>query len=233
MILKPFINYYGGKYKTSLIYPEPKHNLIIEPFAGAAGYSLRHYKHKVKLYEKYDDLVKMWQFLIDSSEDDILSLPIIFESLEKTNIPEGAKILIGFLLNTGTTRPCKTRSKWAKEYEHSGQFWSEKRRKRIAEQVEKIKHWEIHKIENYSEISNEKATWFIDPPYQKQGIHYVHSSSSICFNSLGEWCKNLSGQVIICEQEGANWMPWNNYKEVKSNNKTKTSKEVWYHAEQE
>lgn len=231
-MLKPFINYYGGKFRCAPMYPDPSFNVIIEPFAGAAGYSLRHYKKKVILYEKYDDLVEMWRFLISSSESDIMSLPVYFEDLQKVNIPQGAKVLIGFLLNTGTTRPCKTKSKWAKEYSTSSQFWGEKRRERIAKQVIQIKHWEIYKIEDYSMIPQETATWFIDPPYQKQGIHYVHGSSEINFNALGSWCKQRKGEVIVCEQEGADWLPWNNTKEIKGNNKTKTSKEVWFYAKQ-
>lgn len=214
------------------MYPNPSFDVIIEPFAGAAGYSLRHYTKKVKLYEKYTDLILMWEFLIQASYDDIMYLPLEFEDITKEDIPKGAQVLIGFLLNTGTTRPCLSKSKWAKEYSQTSQFWGEKRRSRIAEQVSKIKHWEIHKISDFSEIPNEKATWFIDPPYQKQGIHYVHGSQDISFDSLGQWCLERKGEVIVCEQEGADWLPWNSAKEIKGNNKTKTSKEVWYYAQQ-
>lgn len=214
------------------MYPSPSFDVIVEPFAGAAGYSLRNHTKKIKLYEKYDDLVCMWKYLIESSSDDIMSLPIEFEDITKENVPRGAKVLIGFLLNTGTTRPSLTKSKWAKEYSQTCQFWGEKRRKRIADQVCLIKHWEIYKINDYTEIPNEEATWFIDPPYQKQGIHYVHGSQEISFASLGDWCLSRKGEVIVCEQEGADWLPWNSAKEIKGNNKTKTSKEVWYYARQ-
>lgn len=232
MTLKPFINYYGGKYRCALMYPNPQFDVIIEPFAGAAGYALRHHTKKVKLYEKYDVLVEMWRFLIEASEDDIMSLPLVFEDLDNENIPIGAKTLIGFLLNTGSARPCKTKSKWAKQNLKSSQFWGEKRRERIASQVSKIKHWEIHKIASFEEIPNEQATWFIDPPYQKQGIHYVHNSNDISFEILSQWCLSRKGEIIVCEQEQADWLPWNNRKTIKGNNYTKKSNEVWYHAEQ-
>lgn len=39
--LKPFWRYYGGKYRAAPRYPVPLHRTIVEPFAGAAGYSLR------------------------------------------------------------------------------------------------------------------------------------------------------------------------------------------------
>ena len=35
----------------------------------------------------------------------------------------------------------------------------------IAQNLNKIKHWEIRK-DDYRNIENEDATWFIDPPYQ-------------------------------------------------------------------
>lgn len=230
--MKPFINYFGGKYRCALMYPKPEHNVIIEPFAGGAGYALRHYQHKVKLYEVYDDLFLMWDFLIKAKKEDVLCLPIEFESIDSLDVPQGAKVLIGFLLNTGTTRPCKTRSKWASQYSEGSQFWGKKRRQRIAEQVELIKHWEVYKISDYSEIENEKAMWFIDPPYQKQGVCYVHGSGDIDYKHLGQWSKERKGQVIVCEQEGADWLEWNNQKTIKGNNKTKQSAEVWYYANQ-
>jgi len=227
--MKNFINYYGGKFRAAKMYPYPSNNLIIEPFAGAAGYSIRHHTKKVKLYEVDNNLVCMWDFLIKSSYDDIISLPINFESVNDLNIPDGAKILIGFCINTGSAVPCNIRSKWSRENPEHPTFWGIKRRLRIAEQVKNIKHWEIIKINDYSDIQNEKATWFIDPPYQKQGIYYKHSSKNIDFCNLSKWCLDRKGEIIVCEQEGADWLPWNNKKEIKSNIKTNKSCEVWYH----
>ena len=40
--LKPFFSYFGGKWRTAKHYPGPSRDLIIEPFAGSAGYSVRH-----------------------------------------------------------------------------------------------------------------------------------------------------------------------------------------------
>jgi site-specific DNA-adenine methylase len=51
MSLRPFFTYTGGKYRLAPRYPEPRHNLIIEPFAGSAGYSLRHPEREVLLID--------------------------------------------------------------------------------------------------------------------------------------------------------------------------------------
>lgn len=227
--MKTFINYYGGKFRIAGMYPAPAHNLIVEPFAGGAGYALRHYKHKVMLFEANQDLVDMWQWLISATSDDVMALPTEFTHLDELDVPRGAKVLIGFCLNTGVVTPCKTRSKWAKEYSTTAQFWGDKRRARIAAQVGEIKHWECYKVQNYFQVPDLKATWFIDPPYKAQGIHYPHGSDQIDYSILANWCLGRRGEIIVCEQEGAKWLPWTHSKSVKANAKTKRSAEVWLH----
>lgn len=51
MNLSPFFCYYGGKWRAALKYPKPAFAKVIEPFAGAAGYSLRYPHLDVTLYE--------------------------------------------------------------------------------------------------------------------------------------------------------------------------------------
>jgi site-specific DNA-adenine methylase len=227
--MKTFINYYGGKYRISAMYGPPKYDTIIEPFAGAAGYSLRHSEKNVKLYEVNTDLVAMWKWLISASPEDVLRLPVKFDHTDELDVEHGAKVLIGFCLNTGIVSPAKTRSNWAKEYNETKQFWGIGRRERISQQVTGIKHWECILVGDYSEIPNQEATWFIDPPYQNQGKHYIHNCENINFTHLAEWSKNRDGEVFVCEQEGATWLPWTHSKDVKANAKTLRSKEVWYY----
>lgn len=43
MILRPFFTYFGAKWRAAPHYPPPTHPTVIEPFAGAAGYALRHH----------------------------------------------------------------------------------------------------------------------------------------------------------------------------------------------
>lgn len=76
---------------------------------------------------------------------------------------------------------------------------------KIRDSLFKIKHWEI-RLGTYSDIENEKATWFIDPPYQYGGECYPESNRNIDFKMLGEWCLNRDGQVIVCENTRATWM---------------------------
>lgn len=53
------------------------------------------------------------------------------------------------------------------------------------------------------------ATWFIDPPYRgRPGSHYRYGSKLIDYTNLAAWCQMLPGQVIVCEQHGADWLPF-------------------------
>ena len=76
MRLKPFFTYFGGKYRIAGKYPYPIHMKIIEPFAGSAGYSLRHYSRlrQVELWDVNPQIVGTWDYLIKSPESEILSL---------------------------------------------------------------------------------------------------------------------------------------------------------------
>src|ERR1700677_4867140 len=106
MTLRPFFTYYGGKYRIGPKYPKPLHDTIIEPFAGSAGYSLRHPEKQVILYDMNPRIVATWQYLLKTTEKDIYSLPEIFDDLrEVKNINQEAKWLIGWWCNKGSCEP--------------------------------------------------------------------------------------------------------------------------------
>lgn len=45
-------SYYGSKSKIIRYYSEPKHDIIIEPFAGSAQYAFKYWDKQVTLIEK-------------------------------------------------------------------------------------------------------------------------------------------------------------------------------------
>lgn len=101
---------------------------------------------------------------------------------------------------------------------------------RIASQVDKIRHWKL--IEgNYSDAPNIEATWFIDPPYIKAGTSYRASSRKINFENLAVWCRERHGQTIVCEQDGAEWLPFRPFLKAKSNESVNggkiSSESIW------
>lgn len=108
-------------------------------------------------------------------------------------------------------------------------YWGEGIRGRIANQLQHIRHWTIAN-KSYAEIENQDATWFVDPPYQVSGVRYRFNE--IDFDHLGKWCQSRQGQVMVCEQDGAAWLPFAHFRTVKAlegRNGAKKSKEViWY-----
>ena len=197
---KNMFSYYGSKSKIVDYYPPPKHKRIIEPFAGSARYSLKYWQNDVLLVDKYPVIVGIWNYLIQATKADILALPDLKtgDNVDTFNISQEEKWLIGFCINGGSAQPKKT----AKDYN----TWGEAKI-RIADDVQKIKHWKVI-LGSYEDLENEEATWFIDPPYQFGGEWYVKSTKHIDFNKLAEWCQGRNGQVIVCENTKADWLPF-------------------------
>jgi hypothetical protein len=81
---------------------------------------------------------------------------------------------------------------------------------RIAAQLPKIRHWQL--IEGtYDQAPDVEATWFIDPPYEVAGNHQYGprcQAKDLDFSALGAWCQQRRGQVMVCENVGASWLPF-------------------------
>ena len=211
-MLRPFWRYFGGKWRAAPRYPFPRHATIIEPFAGAAGYSMRYPHRRVILVEKYHVVAEIWRWLIGASEAEILSVPCV-EAVDDlpAGVAQGARWLVGFSLNAATAHPCNVLSAGRKRMAEMGrnfEGWNEAKRAQVASQVRAIRHWQV--IEgDYTEAPDLEATWFVDPPYRTAGHHYVHGSDTIDYAVLGAWCQSRRGQVIACEaDDGADWLPF-------------------------
>ena len=240
--LRPFFGFYGGKWRDAVKhYPPPTHDVIVEPFAGSAGYSLRYYDRRVILYEIDPVLCAVWDYLIRVKPSEILSIPdvplakddqalngqpLADWTVEDMDIPQEARWLVGFWMNRGTASPRKRPSKWMRDGIRPGSFWGDRVRRTIAGQVEAIRHWEIRECSYTGITEYPRATWFVDPPYQVAGKHYKHGSEGIDFAHLGEWCQCREGQVIVCENEGADWLPFRDLADVKTTRAGQRSKEV-------
>jgi hypothetical protein len=83
-------------------------------------------------------------------------------------------------------------------------------RERIASQLPAIGHWQATQGD-YRAIDDIEATWFIDPPYQLYGATYPCGSRGLDYTALAEWCRTRRGQVIVCEGQGARWLPFEHF----------------------
>lgn len=145
-------------------------------------------------------------------------------------VPAPARSLIGFTMNSSASTPRRTLSSGrrmlrAKHRQFEG--WTSAMRKRVAEQVVHIRHWKV--IEgDFTVAPDVEATWFIDPPYQHAGRHYVHGSRGIDYTALSRWCRSRRGQPIVCEQAGAQWLPFRSLAVFKAGpNSQRSAEAVW------
>jgi site-specific DNA-adenine methylase len=217
-------NYYGSKSRIVGYYPPPKHNKIIEPFAGSARYSLKYWQNDILIVDKYEVVIKVWKYLQQATKEDILKLPK-FEvgmKLDKLGLSDEERLLLGFFAGQGSLVPRNKVSPMAK---HSFDT-SPNRYRNLANNLHKIKHWEI-RLGCYSEIENIEATWFIDPPYQFGGEHYKQSGRQLNYHELAKWCKTRNGQVIVCENMKAEWLPFKPVVKIQGVSNTNTIEAIW------
>ncbi len=212
-------SYYGSKSKIVDYYPRPKHTKIIEPFAGSARYSLKYWQNDVLLVDKYEVVYSVWKYLQQASKTDILGLPKMKQgdNVNDFDISQVEKDFIGFLICRGMESPRKNVSSFVGDISN--------KLNEIANDVYKIKHWKIIHG-SYEDLENVEATWFIDPPYQFGGEHYIESTKNIDFKKLAEWCKTRNGQVIVCENTKATWLPFKPMKEMYGS-RYKTTEAIW------
>jgi site-specific DNA-adenine methylase len=203
-------SYYGSKSKIVDCYPSPKYKTIIEPFAGSGWYSLKYSDHNVILCEKYKVVSDIWNWLISEATAPEILKYIDFtvgQDISELPIREEHKNLIGFCLNRGSVSPKRIVQKWSCQVAARPDWASTTNfaLKRIAKLLPKIKHWTIING-SYSELTNQTATWFIDPPYKVGGQHYI--ANNIDYGNLTEFCQTRKGQVIVCENTKASWLPF-------------------------
>lgn len=207
--LKPFFTYYGGKWRVAPKYPAPRHGRIFEPFGGSAGYSLRYPELDVWINDTDPNVWQTWAYLMSATAEEILALPDLEpgQTTDDLDLPVGARLLIGWWLNKGSAAPKKRPSSFMLKHAAGAPYWGQSIRERIASQLPAIEHWTITAYD-YEELPNWPATWFIDPPYVGAGKYYRHGSAGIDFARLARWCHARHGQVIACEADDADWLPF-------------------------
>jgi hypothetical protein len=190
------------------------HRLVIEPFAGSAGYSMTYLQRadEIRLIEKDPRVVELWNRLMEMEPEEVLAL--------EAEIPAPGVYTSDFLWMTAATSNAiaqLNRLKMPERVPHVARLML----RRIALRLPEVKR-KVTVIEgDYTLAGDDEATWFIDPPYQvstngsaktwfPQGMGYARGckSTDLDFEALAEWCRSRRGQVIVCEQRGATWLPF-------------------------
>ncbi len=198
--------YFGSKYKSVGAYPVPAFDTIVEPFAGSAAYAVAHRHVKnVLLFEKDKRVVALWRRLLSGTVTELL------KTVDPVAGEMSSDLLVAFAAGR-TTRDTPERflvsPRMAQRYRSMVL--------RIASVLDECRHFKITQGD-YTDAPDKEAVWFIDPPYQHRdgrwdrtrGGRYLHANKDIDFKNLARWCLSRRGQVIVCEQDGADWMPWN------------------------
>jgi hypothetical protein len=225
--LRPFFYFFGAKNRMAGRYPAPLFSQIVEPFAGSAAYSVRYYESNVTLYEIDPVVFGVWDFLIKAKRNEILRLPVGFDDISDLNLPQEAKWFLGFNVQHSRTKPANVHGSWSRSGERPKSFWGEFRRSVVADQVGLIRHWKIYNSSYKESTRHCAATWFIDPPYHRDGAAYAYSD--IDYTEVGTFCRARAGQVIVCEQEGAAWLPFKMFGSVQCHPSRGFRNEVVYY----
>lgn len=221
--------YYGGKHRAAPRYPKPTYGTIVEPFAGAAGYAL-HYAHlDVVLVDAYPVVAGIWRYLTRTSTAEVLRIPCVEDTHDLPSwVPQEARWLVGMNLGLVCHSPHRRLSSGMRRNAASNpnrkvSGWTPAMRERVARQVPHIRHWRV--IEgDYTAAPDVEATWFVDPPYVVAGRHYRRRVKD--YSALGEWCLRRRGQVMVCEAEGADWLPFQPFADLPAMAGDKKSSEV-------
>ncbi len=194
MKIHPLFKWFGSKWSAAKLYPEPRYNIIVEPYAGSAGYCLNYADYHCVIYDSNEQLQKLWKWLIkDATQQDILDIPINLEigtDIRTLGLSEGQALLLKNWQRTNNVGDCWTISKWG----HLPGQWTANCRARVAEESQAIKHWQFREYVwdiNY-------ATFFIDPPYL---YNYRYKVKDFDYERMTDHICSLRSntQVIVCE----------------------------------
>tara|TARA_R110000772_G_scaffold249530_2_gene363869 strand:+ start:41063 stop:41746 length:684 start_codon:yes stop_codon:yes gene_type:complete len=211
--------YYGAKNLLSRYYPSPCYDTIIEPFAGSAAYScynmMRNGNLNSIICDKNEDVANAWDFILNCSENDIVNYPT----------PKIGDYAYDFLIKTCSASNASSKCKKMKYTDRLDRVFQIQKRRII--KFFPIRNRIKFILGDYRAIENTQATWFIDPPYQilnKNGSVFQNgdgysktcNSTSLDFKELSSYCENRLGQIIVCEKEGADWLPFQKFRKNKT-----------------
>lgn len=208
----PLFKWFGSKWQASKYYPEPRCERVFEPYAGGAGYSLRHASKRVTLWESNTNLLALWYWLTrEATEQAIREIPCHLPEgtdIRTLGLTAGQALLLKHWQRTNNVGECWTVSPWGNL---PGQ-WTENTRARVASEVGEVSHWQIRPI-----AYNEIGTYFVDPPYL---FNYQYGSPPVDYAALAAQVRGIpaGSQAIVCEarcpktDKIPDWLPFEDFR---------------------
>lgn len=186
-------NYFGSKYKLAPTYQAPKHDIIVEPFAGSAQYAvfwlLERPSMRALLYDCDPLVVEAWELLLAATPDEIAGWSVTV-----------GEPVANYLELANFGPPRKTINERCKYHFDIGKYRWARTRAALGDRVSVV-------CGDYRDVPDVSATWFVDPPYMDAGKWYA-SGNDLDYVALGEWCRSRRGQTIVTEAGSADWLPF-------------------------
>ena len=148
--------YFGRKARLAGKYPAPQYETVIEPFAGSAAFSLTYQPMRAILLEKDQRIVDLWDRLCRMSEIELLNEPDLVAGSMTDDLWHMLAMGSEHAL---TSRSLRVSTKAVNEF---------RKAKKVAASLLKTALRYEYKQGDYTNAPDIEATWFIDPPYQKQ-----------------------------------------------------------------
>lgn len=205
--------YFGRKAMLASAYPAPIFGLVIEPFAGSMSYTLHHQPPGALGIERDPRVVDLWHRM--AQLEDVPTPPQVGSKTDDLLVK-----VCSYSEHALTSGDMTVTSRMVRD-------WESVHRRAISLGAYARSSVE-YRHGSYEDAPDVEATWFIDPPYQHANRRgYRHGASGIDFGALAQWCKSRPGQVIVCEQEGADWLPFVPLAEIVSHRGVRKSEVVW------
>jgi hypothetical protein len=212
-IKRPLLKAFGSKWQLAPYYPAPRYGIIAEPFARSGSYALRHVAPggTIILNDIDSTVMLVWDWLLHpSTPREILRLPVAtLQEGEDLRFVDGVSPIAAYWIAMWQRvgrNDCLTVSSW----NNKPGMWQESVKRETINTLEWLELARVNvklSCKEYYELDDIEATWFIDPPYQHQP-RSVYPCGGVDYDMLSEWCQLLRGQVIVCEQQGADWLPF-------------------------
>lgn len=206
--------YFGRKARMAHKFPAPRFPLVIEPFAGSLSYALHHRPAAAIGIERDDRVVALWHRMLMANEDEPApsvgsktnDLLVKVCSYSEHALTSGTMTVTSRMVRDwrGVHRSAAASAVWARDHAR-------------------------YLLGSYADAPDVEATWFIDPPYQVANRRgYKFGGSGIDFGHLAEWARSRKGQVIVCEQEGADWLPFVSLAKIATHRGATSAEAVWF-----
>lgn len=100
----------------------------------------------------------------------------------------------------------------------SATCWNRRLRRRLEWVIPRVRGWRVTNLPYQNvmayvmcEVERDlPTTLFVDPPYANAAGR-AYRTNDVNYSTLGQWCQQCvdnGSQVIVCENEGATWLPF-------------------------